>query len=190
MLEYKIRNWYRDNFLVSTDRSLIQIDAVNEAMGSDLMWWAQGLPRDEARRAINNAMCFGLYELPESSSAIAGTLPSRSQSLIRESNATIAGKADLKQIGLVRLLTDDVTFAYITDVYVLREYQGQSLGRWMLACLDEVIKSWPHLRRVMFLTSDEMIPLYRKMIGAKAVGEPGVDDLLVGIVEGKAALHR
>ena len=72
MLDYKPRNWYRGSFLVSTDRSLIDVDAVNKAMGSDLMWWAQGLPREEAKRAIGNSMCFGLYELPESSSAVAG----------------------------------------------------------------------------------------------------------------------
>ena len=40
-------------------------------------------------------------------------------------------------------MTDDVTFAYITDVYVLKAYQGKSLGRWMLACLDEALRLYP-----------------------------------------------
>lgn len=39
------------------------------------------------------------------------------------------------QIGFARLITDFATFAYLCDVYVLEEYQGEGLGRWMMECL-------------------------------------------------------
>lgn len=72
MLDVKARSWYRDNFLLSTEPSLIQVDEVNKVLSSDLMWWARGLPHEEAKKALSNSLCFGLYELPQSSSEIAG----------------------------------------------------------------------------------------------------------------------
>ncbi len=40
---------------------------------------------------------------------------------------------DDAQIGLTRVVTDFTTTAYLADVYVLPAYQGQGLGKWMLA---------------------------------------------------------
>ena len=39
------------------------------------------------------------------------------------------------QIGLVRVITDHATFAYLCDVYVLPAHQGRGLGRWLLRCV-------------------------------------------------------
>jgi len=88
---------------------------------------------------------------------------------------------------MARVLTDDVTFAYLTDVYVLPEFQGKGLGRWILECLNEVIKAWPHLRRFMFLTSS--IGIYRKTLGAKEWDECKNEGTVVGLIEGPGALH-
>ena len=40
-----------------------------------------------------------------------------------------------KQIGFARLLTDYVRFAYLMDVFVLEEYRGTGLGKWLLECV-------------------------------------------------------
>ncbi|ORY58397.1 acetyltransferase [Pseudomassariella vexata] len=164
MLEVKANNWYRDNYLISTEPNLLQVEAVNAALSSDLVWWANGLPLETTKKALHNSLCLGLYALPQSTSEI-------------------AGHSSPKQIGLLRVVTDDVTFAYLTDVYVQPEYQGKGLGRWMLECLDEIIKGWPHLRRFMFLTNDAM-DLYRKTIGAKEWSEAKTEGVQVGTVEG------
>lgn len=37
-----------------------------------------------------------------------------------------------RQIGFARWITDHATFAYLGDVYVLEEYRGQGLGKWLL----------------------------------------------------------
>ena len=37
------------------------------------------------------------------------------------------------QIGLTRVVTDFATVAYLADVYVLPEYRGRGLGKWMIA---------------------------------------------------------
>lgn len=57
------------------------------------------------------------------------------------------------QIGFARVITDRATFAYLCDVYVLEDYRGQGLGRWLL----EVVVAHPDLqglRRIVLVTRD------------------------------------
>jgi GNAT superfamily N-acetyltransferase len=57
------------------------------------------------------------------------------------------------QIGFARVVTDRATFAYLCDVYVLEEYRGQGLGKWLV----EVVASHPDLlgvRRFVLVTRD------------------------------------
>jgi GNAT superfamily N-acetyltransferase len=42
------------------------------------------------------------------------------------------------------LLTDYVRFAYLMDVFVLEEFRGQGLGKWLMACVFD----HPQLERV------------------------------------------
>ncbi|KAI0193104.1 hypothetical protein F4808DRAFT_361717 [Astrocystis sublimbata] len=167
-LEIEPKNWYRDEFLISTDPRLIQVDEVSSAMDSDLMWWAQAPPTDVLRKALHNSLCLGLYELPQSTSQI-------------------AGKSGPRQIGLMRIITDDVTFAYLTDVYVLSEYQGKGLGRWMLTCLEDVMKGWPYLRRMMLACAPATLELYKKALGAENWDELHKGNLVLGTCNGPAA---
>ncbi len=60
---------------------------------------------------------------------------------------------DEKQIGFARVVTDFATFAYLGDVYILPEYQGNGLGKWLM----EVISDHPDLqgfRRWVLATRD------------------------------------
>ena len=60
---------------------------------------------------------------------------------------------DNQQIGFARLVTDKATFAYLADVFVLEEYRGQGLSKWLM----EVIQSHPEvqgLRRWMLMTRE------------------------------------
>lgn len=68
------REWYKDNFLFSTNPALIQPAAVNAAFGTDYVHWAK--PMDEAllKKMLDNSLCFGVYELPKTSAEIAGML--------------------------------------------------------------------------------------------------------------------
>ncbi|KAI1194338.1 hypothetical protein F5X97DRAFT_327607 [Nemania serpens] len=170
VFEVEPKNWYRDEFLVSTEQRLLQIDAVHEAMDSDVMWWTRALPRDALLQALQNSLCLGLYELPQSTSQI-------------------AGQSGPRQIGLVRVITDGVTFGYLTDVYVLPEYQGKGLGRWLMACLNEAVQAWPHLRRLLLATSGTLLDLYRKTLGAKDWDERKNKSLVMGYIDGPAVLH-
>lgn len=57
------------------------------------------------------------------------------------------------QVGFARVITDRATFAYLGDVFVLPEYRGQGLSKWMMEC----IMAHPDLqglRRWSLLTRD------------------------------------
>lgn len=58
-----------------------------------------------------------------------------------------------RQIGFARAVTDRATFAYLSDVYVLDEYRGRGLARWLV----ETVLAHPDLqglRRRMLATRD------------------------------------
>jgi GNAT superfamily N-acetyltransferase len=78
----------------------------------------------------------------------------------------LIGRGGPKQIGLARLITDYVTFAYVTDVYILKEYQEKGLGTWLLGAVDEVLRSWKGLRRVSLMSSAGL-EWYERCLGVK-----------------------
>jgi GNAT superfamily N-acetyltransferase len=58
-----------------------------------------------------------------------------------------------RQVGFARVITDYATFAWLADVFVLKEFRGQGLGKWLV----EVILSHPDLqgfRRWVLATKD------------------------------------
>jgi GNAT superfamily N-acetyltransferase len=60
---------------------------------------------------------------------------------------------DNKQIGFARVVTDYATFAWIADVFVLPDYRGHGLSKWLM----EVILDHPELqgfRRWVLATKD------------------------------------
>lgn len=40
-----------------------------------------------------------------------------------------------EQIGFARVVTDYARFAFLCDVFVLRAYRGQGLGKWLVECV-------------------------------------------------------
>ncbi len=40
-----------------------------------------------------------------------------------------------RQVGFARAITDRATYAYLGDVFVLDEYQGRGLGKWLMECI-------------------------------------------------------
>jgi len=60
---------------------------------------------------------------------------------------------DDRQIGFARVVSDQATFAYLGDVYILDEFRGQGLSKWLM----ETILSHPDLqglRRWLLATRD------------------------------------
>jgi GNAT superfamily N-acetyltransferase len=65
-----------------------------------------------------------------------------------------------KQIGVARIISDLATYAYLCDVFIDEAYRGQSLGKWLLAC----IKAHPDLQglRRWSLATRDAHELYRQ----------------------------
>ncbi|SPQ26956.1 97d97ebd-7d06-4266-ade0-dbb2e8dd91ea [Thermothielavioides terrestris] len=166
-----LRTWTRqvggDTFTVSTDPSRIQLDALNAAFATDMLYWARPLPLDTLRLCVEQSLCFGLYwHVPTpgggEGAAAAG----------EDARAGADHPPATAMIGLARLVTDHTTFAYLSDVYVLPAHQGRGLGRWLMQCVDEVLGSWPALRRCLLLTGTAAAArLYEETIGARDEGE-------------------
>jgi GNAT superfamily N-acetyltransferase len=74
-----------------------------------------------------------------------------------------------QQIGLARLVTDYATFVYLADVFILKQWRGRGLAKWLV----EVITAHPDLQgmqRWLLFTRDAH-DLYRK-VGFAALRNP------------------
>jgi hypothetical protein len=66
------REWYRDGFLVSDRVDLLQRSAINEAFGSDILYWTKAMSQEQMEKLLSKSLCFGVYALPQSTAEIAG----------------------------------------------------------------------------------------------------------------------
>lgn len=146
------REWRKDHYLISTDSSLVPVAKLIDIFNSEGFYWSKALPAPAMQEMLDNSLCFGLYEQAEP---------------IGPSNAT----PELKFLGIARLVTDYITFAYLTDVWVEPSCQGNGLGSWMVRCIDEVLETMPHLRRCLLFTGDwqRSVPFYDKLLRARLI---------------------
>jgi GNAT superfamily N-acetyltransferase len=73
------------------------------------------------------------------------------------------------QVGFARVITDQATYAYLADVYVLEAHRGRGLAKWLM----EVIMSHPALQglRRFSLSTRDAHALYRQF-GFELVANP------------------
>jgi GNAT superfamily N-acetyltransferase len=70
-----------------------------------------------------------------------------------ENSLTFGIYKEEEQVGYARLITDEATFAYLADVFVIESERGEGLSKWLV----ESILSVPELqglRRWMLATKD------------------------------------
>ncbi|KAH8650609.1 hypothetical protein BGZ60DRAFT_421428 [Tricladium varicosporioides] len=178
MSKLQHRTWTKDVYLITTDPSLIPIKTLNEAFASEDVYWAKPLPEQVMRETLQNSLCFGLYELDQSTVADV------------EDTASTELESTGSFIGIARCITDFITFIYLTDVYINPLYQGKGLGTWLVSCVQEVIESMPYLRRSLLFTGDwkRSVPFYEKIMGMTVLESgKGKDG---GIGQGLAVLMR
>lgn len=107
---------------------------------SQRSYWAQGRSREVVEKSIQNSLCFGVYAL------------------------------DGKQVGFARLVTDEVTFAWLCDVFILEDWRGLGLGKWLI----ESITAQPELAslRTYLLATKNAHELYRRYGGFESLALP------------------
>lgn len=50
----------KDEYLISTDNSLLQLDVVYNYLAKE-SYWANGIPRGVVEKSLRHSLCFGLY---------------------------------------------------------------------------------------------------------------------------------
>ncbi|OAA64889.1 Acyl-CoA N-acyltransferase [Cordyceps fumosorosea ARSEF 2679] len=140
--ELKSRQWQRDEYLITTDSSVIPLDRLIDVFDSPEFYWASAMPREHMQAALDNSLCFSLFR-----------------------------DGDDEFLGFARCVTDYTTFVYLTDVWVDPAAQGRGLGSWLVRCVREVVEEMPHLRRSMLFTSswERSVPFYRRLMGMEVV---------------------
>ncbi len=73
------------------------------------------------------------------------------------------------QIGFARVITDYATFAYLADVFILEEFRGRGLSKWLM----EIILNYTEVQnlRRWFLATKDAHGLYKKF-GFTSLKEP------------------
>ncbi|MEH6994531.1 GNAT family N-acetyltransferase [Neobacillus drentensis] len=121
-------SWEKDGFILSTDKQYLDTDVVHHFLSVD-SYWAKGITMEKVKKSIEkSSICFGMYE-----------------------GDPVKGKA--KQIGFVRAVTDFVRFAWIMDVFVLPEFRGRGLSKWMMETMVEQ-SELKDVRKMMLCTYD------------------------------------
>jgi ribosomal protein S18 acetylase RimI-like enzyme len=70
-------------------------------------------------------------------------------------------------VGFARVVTDYVTLAYLTDVFVVDEFQRRGLASWLMRALKELVNDWKDMRGLLLMTHDQAAArLYRRELGA------------------------
>ncbi|OJD11638.1 hypothetical protein AJ78_07632 [Emergomyces pasteurianus Ep9510] len=189
--------------IISTDPALISLSALDDAFAQEYMYWAKPLPADVMKDMIDRSLCFGVYRYKRNNTNVHVQVDADADANANANTNTNAnldgtttaspGKLNpssnvLSQIGFARLITDNITFAYLTDVYILPEYQGTGLGTWMLQCINEWVESrGENFRRLMFVTvGDRAERYYQRVMGAETQGRKG--DVLIMGRKGKGSL--
>ena len=115
----------QNDFLISTDKSKLQIDVIHDYL-SKHSYWAENIPLEIVQRSIANSITFGVYHKEENT---------------------------LKQVGFCRVVSDLSTFAYLADVFILEEYRGKGLSKFLM---ETVLKhpDLQNLRRWTLATLD------------------------------------
>ena len=86
--------------------------------------------------------------------------------LVREASRVVGLYSNGEQIGFCRAVTDNNSFAYLADVYVLPEHRGRGLG---LELVREMIERGPYAKVRWLLHTRDMQRLYEKL----GFGKPG-----------------
>ena len=71
-------------------------------------YWAKGRPREVVTRSLENSLCFGVYD----------------------------AEKDI-QVGFARVVSDNATFAYIADLFIIEGYRKNGLSKFLMQTIME-----------------------------------------------------
>jgi GNAT superfamily N-acetyltransferase len=102
-----VTEWRRDGFVVTDDRTRVDLDIVHGYLAND-SYWATGRTRAVQETVNAASWCFSLFD---------------------ERTGT--------QVGFARLVTDYATFGWLADVFVVPGFQRRGLGHFLIGAVVE-----------------------------------------------------
>lgn len=90
-------------FLISNDKEKLDIETIFNYLSKE-SYWSKHIPMRIVKKSIENSMCFGIYDTTNKN----------------------------RQIGFARVMGDQATYAYLADVFILTEYRGKGLSKWLM----------------------------------------------------------
>ena len=95
----------KENFIISTDKSKLDLAVIHKYLSTE-SYWAKNIPLALVQKSIEGSFCFGVYKNDKLNENL--------------------------QIGFARVITDKATFGYLADVFILEEYRGNGLSKWLM----------------------------------------------------------
>lgn len=131
-------------YRISTELVEMDIDVIHGVISES--YWAKGIPKSVLKKALMHSLCFGVFTDGNTSETC-------------------------KQVGFGRMITDRATYAYLADVFIVDEYRGRGLSKFLMnAIVDH--PDLQGLRRTVLATRDAH-GLYAQF-GFKPVPNPEV----------------
>lgn len=87
-------------YQISSETKDMDIDVIHGYISQS--YWAKGIPRHTMKIAIDNSLCFGVFD------------------------------QNKRQVAFARMITDKATFAYLSDVFVLETHRGKGISKWLM----------------------------------------------------------
>ena len=121
----------QDAYSLSDDPAHLDRALIHRWLRDD-SYWAASIPEDVQQRAIEGSINFGVYE----------------------------GEPGSRQVAYARVVTDRATFAWLCDVFVVREHRGRGLGKWLM----DSVMAHPELQglRSFILATRDAHTLYER----------------------------
>lgn len=99
-------------FTISTNKSFLDTEVIHNFLSND-SYWVKGIARELVEASIENSiLCYGVYEGYPNNNPV-------------------------KQVGFAWVVSDLVRFSWIGDVFILPEYRGRGLSKWLMSVITE-----------------------------------------------------
>lgn len=143
MPDKEITLWANNaGFTISTDKNFLDTEIIHNFLSND-SYWVKGISKELVEASIENSiLCYGVYQGNPNDSAV-------------------------KQVGFARIVSDLVRFSWIGDVFIIPEYRGRGLSKWLMS----IITDHPKLKGTSFqLATKDAHSLYAQY-GFKSLGQ-------------------
>lgn len=95
----------KESFIISTDKSKLDLAVIHKYLSTE-SYWAKNIPVTTVQKSIEGSFCFGVYKKDKLNENL--------------------------QIGFARVITDKATFGYLADVFIVEDYRGIGLSKWLM----------------------------------------------------------